>query len=468
MADADGILSSIAGFAAGLDLGSVHDADIEAARLRILDTLGAALGGFDETASTLTRTMAMQSGGRAEATVFGTAQRTGIEMAAFANATASREAEMNDVYMSRAGAGAHPSDVILPILAMAEARGASGRDFLSAVLVAYEIYVQMSDDLNIEGFDQTTLAGLAVAAGAARVAGLDRHGIAQAVSIAAVANNPLNQARRDRASMWKAIASGQAGKAGVFAALAAEAGLEGPEAPFAGSCGLLHGLAGGRGDLGPLGVGRLRIGEVAIKPRASCQVTISAILAAEAAAAQISSPDQIVAVRVDTYAFAWRSVGSGAHRWDPRNRESADHSIPYVTAAALVDGSVGPAQFRPDRISDPVVRQLMAKVEVAPDDAFTARHEAAVSEHHSRVTVTLADARQVVGRTGGEHGDLADPADAARVQDKFLGVAKGLLGRGRALRAIAAVRGLEGMARAGDLMSLFTINADRLKGETER
>jgi hypothetical protein len=73
-----------------------------------------------------------------------------------------------------------------------------------------------------------------------------------------------------------------------------------------------------------------------------------------------------------------------------------------------------------------------------------------------------------VGRTGGEHGDLADPADAARVEEKFLGVATGLLGQGRAMQAVTAVRGLVGMARAGDLSALFPIHADRPKGETER
>jgi len=460
MSERDAILAAIADFSAGFDLSAAAVQDVEAARLRVLDTFGAALGGFDETASVLTRNLALRSGGPADATVFGTSCKTGIEMAAFANATASREAEMNDVYMSRAGAGAHPSDVILPILAVCEARNVSGRDFLAAVLIAYEIYVQMSDDLKIEGFDQTVLAGLAIAAGAARALGLDRRGIAQAVSIAAVANNPLNQARRDRISMWKAIASGQAGKAGVFAALAAEGGLEGPEQPFAGSCGWLHNLAQGEGSLGRLGAGeRLRIGEVAIKPRASCQVTISAILAAEQAAARIDNPGQIAAVRVETYAFAWQSVGSGEHRWDPQSRESADHSIPYVTAAALVDGTVGPAQFRPDRLRDPLLRQVMSRVEVVPDDEFTARHQTAVPEHHSRVTVTMKDGSEVVGRSGGEHGDPSDVMNPLQVEDKFRKVAAGMLGADRSENAIIAVRDLTDMERAGDLHALFAVNA---------
>lgn len=458
MAEADPLLAKIAAFAAGFELSAASPGDIEAALLRIVDTFGAALGGFDEAASSRTRAIALASGGPPEATVFGTAAKACAEMAAFANATASREAEMNDVYMSRAGAGAHPSDVILPILALAEAREASGAAFLASVLVAYEIYVQMSDEIGIDGFDQTTLAGIAVAAGAARVAGLGQARIAQAVSMAAVANNPLNQARRDTASMWKSIASGQAGKAGVFAALLAEAGIEGPAQPFSGSCGWLRGLAGGADVLIDLGGASLRIGDVQIKPRASCQVTISSILAAEDAAAKTDGASAIEHVLVETYAFAQRSVGSGAHRWNPTTRESADHSIPYVVAATLCDGTVGPAQFRPERIADPRIRALMARVEVVADDSFTARHEAAVPEHHTRVTVTLSDGRRVVGLTGGASGDLADAPSAAMVEDKFLRVAKAPLGSARAREALAGVRGLTSLSRAGDLMPLFHIH----------
>lgn len=420
----------ITAFATELKYENLAAEEIEAAKSRIIDTFAATFTGFFSDVAQNARRYAAEFPVQDGATIIGTRYRTTPETAAFVNSTTSRQAEWNDVYMSRAGGGAHPSDVILPILAAAEYAGASGREFLTAVVIAYEIYIGMSDVAKITGFDQSGLAGIAVAAAAGRVLGLTAEQVHHAVAICTVANNPLGQTRRGQLSMWKAAAAGQGGRAGVSAALLAKAGFEGPESPFAGVAGWNKLVAkneyhvpGLDPDKGPY-----RIRDSLIKPRASCAVTISSIFAAEDAATKVK-PEDVEHVVVEVYQSAKNGVGSGEQRWNPTSRETADHSIPYVVAAALTDGSVGPRQFKDDRLWDPKLRALIQKVEVVASDEFTEAYERYPREHHTRVTVQTKQGKTVVGIAGGkDHEDMGKAKTVEETERKFKELVEDYLG----------------------------------------
>jgi 2-methylcitrate dehydratase len=445
-------------FASGLRFNSLAAEDAEAAKARIIDTFAAAYTGFFSETARAARSYASAFPLPNGATIIGTRERTTPEIAAFVNSATSREAEWNDVYMSRGGGGAHPSDVVLPILAAAEYAGVSGREFLTAVVVAYEIYLGMSDVATITGFDQTGLAGISVAAAAGRVLGLDLDQIRHAVSICTVANNPLNQTRRNNLSMWKAAAAGQGGRAGVSAALIAKAGMEGPHLPFEGDAGWNRHVARNAYSVAGLdpASGPYRIRDSLIKPRASCAVTISSIFAAEDAARSVRAPD-VEHVTVETYAYAKNGVGTGEQRWNPTTRETADHSIPYVVAAALFDGSVGPRQFKDDRLWDPELRALIQKVEVVANDEFSEAYDRYPREHHTRVTVRKKNGETVVGVAGPDHEDMGKPKSVAEIEQKFTALSEDYIGRHRAREALDRMWRLEVVENVRDIPPLFTM-----------
>ena len=141
--------------------------------------------------------------------------------------------------------------------------------------------------------------------------------------------------------MFKAAATGHAARAGVYAALLARAGMQGPHLPFEGKAGWCANVARERFSMSAFGGHGtpFKILETLIKNRPALGIAISSILAAEKLA-PVRDIDDIQKVHVEVHQYAKEVGGTGDHRWHPDTREGADHSIPYVTAAALMDGTV--------------------------------------------------------------------------------------------------------------------------------
>src|ERR1043165_4612886 len=241
---ADHIQSTLSGYAARLSYADLDPETIHAAKTRVIDTLGALIGGFAGEPCRMARDVAARMPQQGGSTVIGTGLKTSPDLAAFVNGTTARYVEMNDVYHWPGSSGGHPSDVLMPILAVAEHTRASGRDLIAAVVLGYEIYLRMSDAVKTAGFDCANFCCMGAALGAGKLLGLDAEGLAQCLSMAVVPNNALNQARTGHLSMWKAVAAGQAGRGGVFAALLADAGMKGPHTPFEGKDGWVNHVAG--------------------------------------------------------------------------------------------------------------------------------------------------------------------------------------------------------------------------------
>ena len=442
---ADVIQSKLSGYAARLQYEDLDQKTIHAAKVRVIDTLGALIGGFFGEPCQAARDVAARMPQSAGATVIGTRLTTAPDVAAFVNGTTARYVEMNDVYHWPGSSGGHPSDVLAPVLGVAEYVRASGRDFILAVVLAYEIYLRMSDAIRTPGFDCTNFCCMGSALGAGKVLRLSPEQLAECLSMAVVPNNALNQARTGHLSMWKAVAAGQAGRAGVFAAQLAAAGMKGPQAPFEGKAGWCNHVArqpfsldvfGGRGT-------PFKIGDTLIKPRASCATTISSILAAEKAGANLASVEQIEKVTVEVYERAKIGMGTGEHHWNPDSRETADHSIPYVVAAALIDKRITPLSFGDARLWSAELRALLPKIEVVTNDEFTTAYERVPVQHCTRVTLALRSGARCVGEAGGDKGDLSQPKTDAQIEDKFRALAEGVLGAKRVDAALGALWNLE-------------------------
>src|SRR5688572_26020227 len=429
----DAIQAQLSGYAARLRYEDLDAAAIHAAKVRVIDTLGALIGGFFGEASRTARDVAAAMPQSPGASVIGTRLSTSPDLAAFVNGTTARYVEMNDVYHWPGSKGGHPSDVLTPVLGVAEYVHASGRDFITAVVLAYEIYLRMSDAVLTPGFDCANFCCMGSALGSGKLLGLSDEALAECLSMAVVPNNALNQARTGHLSMWKAVAAGQSGRAGVFAALLAQAGMKGPHAPFEGKAGWCNAVARKSFTLETFGGGAttFKIHDTLIKPRASCATTISSILAAEKAAANITRVDDIAKVTVEVYERAKIGMGTGEHHWNPDSRETADHSIPYVVAASLIDKRLTPSSFGDATLWSPELRALLPRIEVVTNDEFTDAYERLPVEHRTRVTVTLKDGTRAVGEAGGDKGDLSQPKTDAEIEEKFRALAEGVLGAKR-------------------------------------
>jgi 2-methylcitrate dehydratase len=124
-------------------------------------------------------------------------------------------------------------------------------------------------------------------------------------------------------------------------------------------------------------------------------------------------------ITVEVYKKAKERVGTGAHRWNPDTRETADHSIPYVVAATLIDGTVTPRSFNDAHLWDPALRALMQKIEVIENEEFTRAYVRLPVEHHTRVTVALANGEKLVGSAGGARDELSAPKSDREIAEKF-------------------------------------------------
>jgi len=444
----DPLLELLANYATTMTFDDLDDATVHAASLRLVDTVGALMAGFDGPPCGIARSLAEQLPTSAGSTILGTTTRTSPDLAAFTNATTARYAESNDVYHGPGSAGGHPSDVIMPVIAAAEYAHASGEKLLLAIVLAYEVYLRFSDATKIPGFDSATFAAIGSAVGAGAVFDLNTDQMRQCISMSVVANNALRQSRVEHLSMWKAAAAGQAGRGGVFAALLASAGMAAPARPFAGTCGWLNAVAQSPITLGALGgrETRFKVHDTLIKPRASCATTISSILAAERAHAAADGPVEPASVLVETYRHALERTATGEHHWHPDNRETADHSIPYVVAATLLDGTVGAEQFDDGHLADPRLRRILEKVTVVEDEEFTKRYTNRPVQHHTRVTVRTTDGRVFHGESGGELGDLSTVMTDNEVTAKFRRVADLKLGADRSEKVAEMLWNIAGTA----------------------
>lgn len=427
----DSIQQHLTTYACGLNYDDLPPEVVHAAKVRVIDTLGSLIGGFFAEPCRIARNVAAQMPNPNGATVIGTRMKTSPEMAAYVNAATARYVETNDIYHWPGAFGGHPSDVLTPVLAVAEHVQAGGRELLTAIVLAYEVYQRFSDVFRNEdmGFDHTNFCCLGSAVAAGKLFGLTPIQLSHCISMAAVPNVILRQVRADHYSMYKAVASGHAGRAGVFAAILAKAGMEGPHLPFEGKAGWCGHVARDRLTLGAMGGAGtpFKIVHSIIKPRACCGTTISSVMAAEKLG-PLKNIKDVKKVTVEVYKKAKERVGTGEHRWNPDSRETADHSIPYVVAATLMDGTVTPRSFNDAHLWNPELRTLIHKIEVVENEEFTKAYVKLPVEHHTRVTVETGSGERLVGKAGGDKDELSDHKSDEQIEDKFRMLCEEVLG----------------------------------------
>lgn len=434
----DRLTQELARYATALNFAQIPAEVMHRASQSLLDALGCALGGQGcEAARIGHRLIAGAAPHRYAGTLLGCTERGPAEEAAFVNTVMIRYLDFNDAW--HAG---HPSDMLGALLALAPASGADGRRLLTAMIIAYEAVMRLIPPTRMreKGWDQGYNIGIATACGVGHLLGLTATQMQHAIAITAVSNVPLRATRAGQLSLWKGAATAFACRNAVFATLLAAEGMTGPEAAFEGRHGLWEQITGSfqlepfpdHGGDWKLPLIRLKYWPVEYNAQAGVWAALNL--------RQELPAEAIARIDIATYWSAWHEIGSEAEKWDPRTRETADHSLPYIFARALVDGTITTAAFGPAAYGDPCLRPLMAKIAVREDAAIEARYPAEIV---MRVEATGLDGSHHTVEITDPRGDNRNPMNDAEIDAKFRSLAAPILGEARSDAALAAWRCIE-------------------------
>lgn len=348
-----------------LDQKIVHEA-----KRRVIDTLACAIGAFDAAPVKVTRDISAGVSSKRPATVLGARIQTTPELATFTNTTMSRYLDFMDTYFYK-GEYVHPEDNIAAIIAVADSERLTGKDVILATVLAFEACCRLAEFANIRkrGWDHVIWLTISSTLAVSRMMRLPTDKMAEAISIGITNNIPLRQIRVGGLSMWKALAVADSTMAGVFAANLARHGITGPDQIFEGKHGFFNQVAGAsdlRVDQFCRKGGGFKILESHVKKYPAEYNSQSAIEAALDLRRKFKNTDDIREINIRTFTAGYEIIAD-KEKWLPTNRETADHSLPYIVCAALVDGEITEKQFSIERISDPKLRDLVRKVNVYPD-----------------------------------------------------------------------------------------------------
>jgi 2-methylcitrate dehydratase len=449
------LAARLAAYADRLRYDDLDEATVESVKVHIIDALGCGLAAFDEKPVRICRDVVLAHGGSG-ATVIGTTRRAAPDLAAFANGAAIRYLDLNDAYVGRITG--HPSDNIAACLAVAEAERASTKELITAVALAYEVNCRLIDafDANIagRGWDVPVLSLPAVALAAGTLMKLSPDRLEQAVNLAVNDHIPLGQTRAQTLSDWKGIADAEAARNAVFAAMLAREGLTGPTPIFEGKWGFFA-LVAGSADVDVGAFGRrgapFLVHQCGLKSYAAHITAQTAIPAAAALAKEIGigSLDRVAALEIGTTRRGRQVAGTDPEKWAPDTKETADHSLPYIVARAMFDGTIDNESYAPEKLHDPRLLAFMRKITVKEDPAFATLTG---DVPPTRLTAVLDDGRRLTRLVDKMPGFPGQPMSRAEVERKFR---SNIGSRWPRERTDAVLQALWTLDRASDVSSLL-------------
>jgi len=436
------------------DLG---DEVILEAKKRVIDSLGCALGAFQEPPVKAARkTVVSDHPGRAS-TILGTDAKTSADMATFANGVMVRYFDYNDTYLSKEPA--HPSDNISACLATAEREGKSGKDLLTSIAIAYEIQCRLCDaaDIRHRGWDHVNYGLVSAALAAGRLMGLSQERLTHAVNISLNSHIAMRQVRAGELSAWKGCSFANAARNAVFSATLASNGMTGPAPIFEGEMGFFKQVSGpfelqvdGFGGRG----GTFKLVDTYVKYFPAEYHAQSAIWAALAARKKAGGAKDILSVEVETHEAGYTILGKDKEKWTPATKETADHSLPYMVGMALLRGRVDNSTYSERNLRDAKVVEFLQKITVREDNAFTKAYPRHIA---NRVRVKLGDGRTIVEQMDIPKGHPANPMTREEVESKFRGLTDRFLSGPRSKKVLDFVWNLERQKRVDGLFPLCAV-----------
>jgi 2-methylcitrate dehydratase PrpD len=384
-----------------------------------------------------------EEGSRPRATVWGANARTGLANAALANGYTAHLEDYDDTHFPTV---AHPTAPSLPAaFAIAEERGASGRDLIAAVALGVETVCRTSLAVHPWHYDlgwhiTGTMGVFGGAIGAAKALGLDVDGTVRALGAAGTQAAGVREAF---GTMTKPMHAGRAAQAGVVSALLAEKGFTSAPAILEGRRGVFEVMSNGY-DLARLtdGLGaRWEIFKNGLKPYSCGVVSHPAIDAAIALHWQPNfTPDAVVAIEADVHPLVPELMG----RMEPDVGLAGKFSCAHCISVGLVDGSAYPAQFTDAKVADPVLTDLRRKVKFNVVEGM--------GEDQVELRLTMKDGSVLSERIEHATGSPENPLSDERLEDKFMTLAGETLGKDDAWDLLERLWRLEDAANVAGLV----------------
>ncbi|MFZ0947847.1 MAG: MmgE/PrpD family protein [Candidatus Sulfotelmatobacter sp.] len=456
------VTAKMSRWAAGLQYEHLSQDAIYQAKRFLLDSFGCALGGYQQHDVKIALEVLGEVAGRGPATVIGTGERIDPVSAALANALMIRCMDYNDIYWKQDPS--HPSDIFPAALACSERAGSSGKELIVGLVLGHEFEMRFCEaafpGIRERGWHHATLTAFVSPIVAGRALHLSWEQIQHAIGISASRHCTLGAVTAGKLTMMKNTVDPMATQSGVFAALLAEKGYSGPEHVVDGKEGLTHVfgpewklnlLTDGLGDSWRI----TQCGMKAFPTEALTHTPISAVL--DLVKTNDLHPEQVEKIQIRSLARA-ADILSDPSKYDPHTRETADHSLPYVIAAALVERKVTPVQFTMEKIMDPKIRAQLKKVEVVADPEIEKVFPAL---QRVIVNMTTADGRTFSKQLDFPKGDPRNPLTDQEVEEKFGALAEGVLSTGAQKKLKEAIWNLEDSDSIRKLMALMKADAQK-------
>jgi 2-methylcitrate dehydratase len=422
----DNIVEYLSDYAASLSFDDLPAEVVHHAKRMLVDTLGCAIGGFSSEPSKIARALAGMVSSRQPATILGSGQPTSLDLATFANGVMIRYLDFNDGYTGKESG--HPSDSIAAVLSPAELVHGDGKRVITATVLAYEVFCRFCDAVCVRdrGFDHVTVGHIASILGAAKAMGLSREQMRQALNLGVAANVALYQTRIGDVSLWKGCAYANASRNAVFAVLLASLGLTGPSPIFEGRGGFFKAVSGQPFELARFGGDGqpFKILDCTLKRYPLGLYSQTVVEAALQVREQLPHGEEIEEVNVQTLQTAVNIMAGDAEKWHPTNRETADHSMPYTVAVALMYGTVEPRHFAAEYWRNPHLLALVQKVKVSVSEEANRRAPEAML---SIVEVVTTAGKRYVTEVPYHRGHYKNPMHDQEVEGKFRALARELL-----------------------------------------
>jgi len=446
------IAETIARYAVNLKFEDLPPDVVRTATRTILDTIGCAIGGSTAGPSQIAVKLASEITAKHPATILCTGIKTSPDLAAFANGVMIRYLDFNDGYVSLTHSPGHPSDALAALLTAAELAGASGRDLITASVLADEVFCKILDGLEAVtlGVDHSTVTGLAAAVGSARLMGLSEQQIVDVIGITVAGNTAIHQGRVGTMSNWKAFAAADACRKAIFAIELVQNGMTGPRDVFEGRDGFFNVIARKPFVLAPLGAPygimhaftkRYPLGEFA-------QTVAQAAVEARQFAADTND---IKEINIAVSRAAIKVMADGPEKWRPQTHETADHSIPYAAAVALLYGNVETKYYDDPYLHDPRLLDLVSRVKCVPSDEADRMEK---EFNLCLLEVVLASGERKTIRVEYHRGHWMNPMTDDEMAEKFRSLARQQLSATQTDTLLHQLWALETMPHAGALIAM--------------
>ncbi|MGB9744228.1 MAG: MmgE/PrpD family protein [Desulfurella sp.] len=435
---------------------SIHEA-----KRRILDSFGVMYAAFHEDAPKAVRKYAYMFETQDGSYLFGFPFKTTPEVAAFANGVLVRYLDFNDTYLSKEPL--HPSDCIPGLWAVGEWKKIGGQKLLESIVVAYEIGVNLCDaaSLRKHGWDHVNYVTIMEACGLGKLLGLEEQTIQHAISLALIPNLSARQTRAGELSMWKGAAAANSVRNAIFGTFLAMNGMSGPYQPFEGEMGffkqVLENETFDDNALEPIIKQKepKRILDTYIKFYPVEYHAQSVVDIVKKLHQYISSPDDIESIHIDTFKAAYEIIAKDKEKWEPKTKETADHSIQYITVVGILDGNITKHSFSKEKLNDPIVKKILStKTTLDQKDELTAGYPDGIP---NRVTLKTKDQKVYTEEVKYPKGHAKNKMSDEEVIEKFKNNAEGILTNTEMENVIDAVMNLEKCEDISKLAQLLRV-----------